>query len=309
MRLSLPILCLSASLTGLVGCAGINKTMDKGTGALGELLLPLSEEVQLGKQIAADVNKQEKILNDQEVQAYVRSVGKRIADASGDKRKGIQYTFTVIDQPDVINAFALPGGHIYVYSGLILAARTEAELASVLGHEVGHVTGRHAAQSLGTAYGLEALSAVALGEKPGTITQIAAGIAAQGYMSRHSRDAEREADSLGLQYLIKAGYDPHAMPRFFQELVRVGGTSNALEQFFASHPDASERSKNLERMIKQRKAGAGAKSLVGDFEKLKTRIRGGAAPAQGAAAPTKQQAGSSSAPAPGPAPAPAPAGR
>src|SRR5690606_10383507 len=125
-----------------LSCASVTRTIDKGTGAVGEVLLPVSEEARLGKQLADEVNKQEKIHPDAQVQAYVAKVGRRIVDASRDRRKGITYRFTVIDQPRVINAFALPGGHIYVYSGLILAARSEAELASVLGHEVGHVTSR-----------------------------------------------------------------------------------------------------------------------------------------------------------------------
>jgi len=304
MRRSLPLLFLCA---GLAGCANVNQTLDKGTGALGELLLPLAEEVQLGHQLAADVNKQEKVLDDPEVQAYVNQVGQRIAKASKDKRKGIKYTFTVIDQPQVINAFALPGGHIYVYSGLIIASRNEAELAAVLGHEVGHVTSRHAAQSLGTAYGLEALSAVALGEQPGAVAQIAAGIAAQGYMSRHSRDAEREADTKGLQYLMAAGYDPKAMPRFFEELARHSGGSNAIADFFASHPNPGERSKVLSRSIQQKGNPSGATALVGDFERIKARLQGKAAPASSSAGSSSKPASSGGTSAPSPAPAPAPA--
>ncbi|AKU90444.1 M48 family metallopeptidase [Vulgatibacter incomptus] len=304
MRLKLPILFFLAA--GLAGCASVNKTMDKGTGTLGELLLPLSEEVSLGKQLSADVDKQEKVLNDPEVQAWVNQLGQKIVAASGDKRKGVRYTFTVIDKPGVINAFALPGGHIYVYSGLITAARSEAELASVLGHEVGHVTERHAAKSLGTAYGLEALSTVALGKKPGTVTQIASGIAAQGYMSRHSRDAERDADTKGLDYLIRAGYDAKAMPRFFQELVRVSGKSSSLEQFFASHPDPAERAKTLEASIRSKGGAAGKTEIIGGFDRIKARLLGNTSvPASSTGAPSAPSG--SGAPAPGPAPAPAPA--
>src|SRR5690606_12528518 len=146
---------------------------------------------------------------------------------------GITYRFTVIDEPRQVNAFALPGGHIYVYSGLIAAADSEAELAGVLGHEIGHVAERHAAQALGAQFGLQTLASLALGQNPSLIEQIAAGIAAQGYLSRHSRDAERESDSRGLQYLIAAGYDPTAMPAFFKKLERMsGGNPGALQQFF-----------------------------------------------------------------------------
>ncbi|HLV60264.1 MAG TPA: M48 family metallopeptidase [Fredinandcohnia sp.] len=256
----------------VAGCASVTRTVDRGTGAIGEMLLPVSEEVRLGNQLAAEVNKQEKVHPDKEVQAYVAKVGKRIAKASGDDRKGITYRFTVIDDPKTINAFALPGGHIYVYSGLILAAKSEAELAAVLGHEVGHVTSRHAARALGAAFGLETLSRLALGEEPGTVAQLAAAIAAQGYMSRHSRDAEREADERGLDYLIAAGYEPSAMPAFFKTLAKASGSPSSLEKFFASHPEPAERAKTLEQAIRARRAGKGKTEIVGDFAKIQQRL-------------------------------------
>ncbi len=310
MRKTLPLLLLSSSLLANAGCASMSKTVDRGTGALGEILLPLSEEVKLGKQLAADVDKQEKILNDPEVQAWVNKVGQRVAKASGDKRSGIRYTFTVIDKPGMINAFALPGGHIYIYSGLITASQSEAELASVLGHEVGHVTARHAAQSLGTAYGLETLSAVALGKNPGAITQIAAGIAAQGYMSRHSRDAERDADARGLDYLIAAGYDAKAMPRFFQELEKISGKSNSLEEFFASHPHPADRVKTLTNAIAKKGNPSGSASLIGGFDAIKARLLGKKPAAAGSTSTSKPASTTPASPSDGPLPpAPAPAGR
>lgn len=284
-----------------LSCASVTRTIDKGTGAVGEVLLPVSEEARLGKQLADEVNKQEKIHPDAQVQAYVAKVGRRIVDASRDRRKGITYRFTVIDQPRVINAFALPGGHIYVYSGLILAARSEAELASVLGHEVGHVTSRHAARSLGTAFGLETLSRLAMGDDPGTVAQLATAIAAQGYMSRHSRDAEREADSRGLDYLIAAGYDPNAMPSFFDTLARQSGSAHALEKFFASHPQPGERAKALRQSIRDRKAPKGRTEIVGGFAEIQARLG-----KKGTSSPSPSSG--SQAPKTSPRPAPRPAG-
>lgn len=260
-------------LFALAACASINRTVDRGTGAMGEFLFPVSEEIKLGNQLAHEVNRQEKVHPDAQVQAYLQKVGQRIAKASGDRREGIKYRFTVIDEPKVINAFALPGGHIYVYSGLILAAKSEAELAAVLGHEVGHVTSRHAARSLGAAFGLETLAKLALGNEPGTIAQVATAVAAQGYMSRHSRDAEREADERGLDYLIAAGYEPQAMPRFFQTLAKHSGSASSLEQFFASHPQPGERAKTLDRGIRARRAPKGRAEIVGGFTKVQARLR------------------------------------
>lgn len=278
MRRMLAGLLIASSFAG---CASVQATADKGSKAIGEALLPVSEERQLGKQLAAQVDQEEKVLNNREVQNYVDRVGQLLVKASGDKR--FKYTFTVIDKPGVINAFALPGGHIYVYTGLIQAADTEAELASVLGHEVGHVVERHAAAQLGTQFGLQTLAGLALGNNPGQIQQIAAGIAAQGYMMRHSRDAEREADSDGLRYLIKAGYDPKAMPIFFRKLEKIaGGNPGAIQQFFSSHPAPGERAKTLSAAIGNR---SGKSEVVGGFANIKRQLGssapGGTAPKSG----------------------------
>lgn len=271
------------TLTGLViacslaGCASVQQSVDKGSKAIGEALLPVSEERQLGKQLAAQVNQEEPILNNKQVQDYVSRVGQLLVKASGDKR--FTYTFTVVDKPGVVNAFALPGGPIYVYSGLIQAADSEAELASVLAHEVGHVTERHAAAQLGTQFGLQTLAGLALGNNPGQLQQLATGIAAQGYMMRHSRDAEREADSDGLAYLIKAGYDPKAMPAFFRKLERIaGGNPNAIESFFASHPAPGERAKTLSATVGNR---TGKSEIIGGFADIKRQLGSSPAPKSG----------------------------
>ncbi|WP_373047979.1 M48 family metallopeptidase [Vulgatibacter sp.] len=260
----------------MAGCSGVQKTADAGTTALGEALLPTSEEVKLGNQLAAEVNKEEKILKNDAVQRYVDQVGQKIVNAAGkDRRAGIKYNFTVIDNPNQVNAFALPGGHIYIYSGLIKAADSEAELASVLGHEVGHVTERHAARALGAQFGLQTLASLALGQNPGMISQLAAGIAAQGYMSRHSRDAEREADNEGFAFFTRAGYDPAAMPAFFKKLQRMsGGNPNAFEQFFASHPAPGERAQTLSGKIRTSGKSSGKSELVGGFDQIKAQIGG-----------------------------------
>lgn len=284
MRRTLAALLIAC---GLAGCASVTQTANKGTKAIGEALLPVSEERQLGKQLAAQVDQEERILNNKQVQDYVNRVGQLMVKASGDKR--FQYTFTVVDKPGVVNAFALPGGHIYIYSGLIQAADNEAELASVLGHEVGHVVERHAAAQLGTQFGLQTLASLALGNNPGQLQQIAAGIAAQGYLMRHSRDAEREADSAGFRYLVKAGYDPKAMPAFFRKLERIaGGNPNAIEEFFSSHPAPGERAKTLTAEAGNR---TGKTEIVGGFANIKKQL-GGSSP--GGTAPKSGTSGGTS---------------
>jgi len=266
MRMLSTLVLVLATATG---CA----TASKGSAALGQALLPTSEEVKLGNQLAAQVNQEEKILNNDTVQRYVDQVGQRVAKVAPDKRKGIRYQFTVVDDPRQVNAFALPGGHMYVYSGLIAAAGSEAELASVLAHEVGHVNARHAAQSLGAQFGLQTLASLALGQNPGQIQQLGAAIAAQGYLMRNSRDMEREADERGLDYLRRAGYDTSAMPAFFRRLEKLAGSNPSfIQAFFASHPAPGERATTLSKEIQRKRLSGGKKEIVGSFSSIQSQL-------------------------------------
>ena len=131
---------------------------------------------------------------------------------------GITFKFQVIDDPDTVNAMALPGGWVYIYSGLLLVSDTEAEVAAVLGHEVAHVTRRHIAERLVTIYGIDALQQVVANQGGGALTSIISDVAANGYLLKYSRDHETDADLTGLTYLIRAGYDPNGFISFFKKL-------------------------------------------------------------------------------------------
>ena len=201
---------------------------------------------------------------DQGLQAYVAAVGERVKDASelGDQT----FTFTLLDS-DVVNAFALPGGYVYVTRGLMALANNEAELAGVLGHEVGHVTARHSAQrydqqrigQVGTMLGqlgglliggyLGGAQGAQLGGQYGG--QVAS-VGAQAWVQGYSRDQEFEADQLGIRYLGQAGYDPGAMASFlatlqaedvYRQKTQGGGTDEAsvLGDWFRSHPRTPDR--------------------------------------------------------------------
>lgn len=296
MRRVLANLLIGVTLAGAgAGCASVSKTTESGSKAIGSLLLPVSEEQQLGNQLASQVNQEEKILDNQQVQAYVDRIGQRMVQASGDRR--FKYQFTVIDKPNEVNAFALPGGHIYVYSGLIRAADNEAELASVLGHEVGHVVERHAASQLGAQFGLQTLAALALGNNPGQIEQLAAGVAAQGYLMKNSRDAERQADDDGLRYTVKAGYDPRAMPAFFQKLQKIaGGDPNAIEAFFSSHPGSGERVKTTTEQIRKMGNPTGKTEIIGGFSQIKSQLGSSGSRSSGSTAPKGGTSSGSTAP-------------
>ena len=218
------ILVLTASGTlglgvglGAGGCRAVHGV----THAASYALLPPEEENRLGEQVAAEFEREVVLLDDPEINAYVDELGERIV-AVADVPDGIELSFDVIDAPDVINAVALPGGRIYVYTGLMRAAQDEAELVAVLAHEVAHVTRRHIASQLVAMFGVQTLAGMVLGENPGMVQQLAAGVAAQGYMLQFGREAEREADEVGLQYVVEAGWDPHGYVSFFNRLVDQG---------------------------------------------------------------------------------------
>jgi predicted Zn-dependent protease len=179
------------------------------------------------------------------VEAYVDMVGQRVA--AGTERYDVHYTFTVIDSPEV-NAFSMPGGFIYVSRGLLTLANSEAELAGVLGHEIGHVTARHSAerysQSVVAGLGLAVLSAAV--NQPGVSR--AAGIGSDLALKSYSRTQEFQADELGIRYLSRAGYDPFAVSKFLAELDastkldrQIKGKGEGGPGYFATHPLTSDR--------------------------------------------------------------------
>lgn len=178
--------------------------------------------------------------------AYVSGIGARLTQNT--ERGDVQYKFFVLDTP-MVNAFALPGGYIYVTRGLLALANSEAELASVLAHEIGHITGRHSAerysQGVLTSLGAAVLSAAA---DNNTASQ-ALGLGAELYTKSYSRGQESEADDLGIRYLSRAGYDPRAMARFLSsldhhsalesEIAGVNGQKSF--SYFSTHPRTADR--------------------------------------------------------------------
>ncbi|MGB4073701.1 M48 family metalloprotease [Pseudomonas sp.] len=187
----------------LAGCA-----VNPATGRNNFVMMSEQQELDLGRRYNQQILKENPRYADEKLQAYVQQVGERVAKNS--HRSQLTYTFTVVDSPD-INAFALPGGYIYIHRGLLVYLSSEAELAAVLGHEVGHVTARHSVQQQSQSSAWNILGqAVALGTGVGAaadITNVLGGAVVSGY----GRDMELEADGLGAQYLARSGYDPQAM--------------------------------------------------------------------------------------------------
>ena len=197
------------ALLALTGCA-----LNPATGRSDFVMMSESQELELGRRYNQEILKQYPRYPDEKLQAYVQQVGERVAKHS--HRSQLNYQFTVVDSPD-LNAFALPGGYIYIHRGLLAYLNSEAELAAVLGHEVAHVTARHSVQQQSQSSAWNILGqAVAIGTgigAAGELTNVLGGAFVRGY----GRDMELEADGLGAQYLARSGYDPQAMI----EVVRV----------------------------------------------------------------------------------------
>jgi beta-barrel assembly-enhancing protease len=212
----------------------------------------VQDDVKLGRQAAAEVERQMPILNDYEVTNYVQEVGRRLVNAipSEYQQPQFQYTFRVVNARD-INAFALPGGPMYVNRGMIEAARTEGEMAGVMAHEIAHVALRHGTaqatrqSSVGSQLGMLGmiLGGAILGGQTGA--QIGA-MGAQAWMTKYSREYETTADILGAQIMARAGYDPRDLANMFRTIEQQSGGSRAPE-WLSSHPNPGNRYATIER--------------------------------------------------------------
>jgi len=222
-----------------IGKRNINAgTGDKFFGWLGG---SREKEMQIGRQLALEVEQQGKMVEDPVVTEYVNRVGQNIVLHSDAK---VPFTIKVIDS-DEVNAFALPGGFFYVNRGLILAADNEAELAGVMAHEIAHVAARHAMENQGKGAALQygMLAGIIFGGPiASTVLRSGGGIFGALSMLKFSRGAEGEADRLGVQYLYAAGYDPTAMSTMFEKLASQNKKKpGTLSKLFSSHPQSLDR--------------------------------------------------------------------
>src|SRR5687767_3272107 len=219
----------------LIGKRNINK------GIISKMSGSTEKEVRIGRQLAAEIDRQAKFIDDPVITEYVNRVGQNIVLHSDAK---IPFTIKVIDS-DEVNAFALPGGFFYVNKGLLLAADNEAELAGVMAHEIAHVAARHAVENQTKASLLEYAAlggSIFLGGIPGLIYQNTAGIGLLGIFMKFSRGAEEEADKLGVQYMYAAGYDPGAMATMFEKLeAKNKKKPGFIARAFATHPAPPDR--------------------------------------------------------------------
>ncbi|PYX00960.1 MAG: peptidase M48 [Acidobacteria bacterium] len=210
-------------------------------------LFSKDQDVQLGKESAAQVRKQMPVVRDPVLSEYVSRVGRRLADSQEARASGFPFTFEVVADPS-INAFALPGGPMFIHTGLLKAVDNEAQLAGVMGHEMSHVILRHGTNQASKAQliQLPALLAgqVAGGSMLGRLAQAGIGLGANSVLLKFSRGAESQADLMGSHLMAEGGYNPMQMARFFEKLNSQGG-SRTLE-FLSDHPNPGNRERAIE---------------------------------------------------------------
>ena len=223
----------------LPGKYDLSRIGERGIGS-GVNFYSLDREIALGKEISGDVERQSRILHDPIVEEYINRIAQNIVHNSDAK---VPFTIKVIDN-DEVNAFALPGGFFYVNSGLILAAESESELAGVMAHEIAHVAARHATrgETKRNIWNLASIPLIFVGGPIGYAVQQAAGIAVPMGFMKYSRDAEREADLLGLEYDYVSGYDPASFVQFFEKIETLDKKKpNFIAKAFATHPMTEDR--------------------------------------------------------------------
>ena len=258
------ILALSISLTTIQAARAVSwfEMLIRGAQILQLSTISNKQEVQLGQQINEQLIKsgQAKISRNRALTSYINRIGQQLAKISD--RSDIPYTFQVVDDSS-INAFATMGGFVYINTGLISTADNEAELASVIGHEIGHIVGRHSIKQM-----RETAIAQGVLSTAGLDTSQAVQIGVELALTRpNSRQDELEADHFGLENLKKAGYAPVGMLSFMQKLLAAGGSTPS---FLSTHPATSERIKLLQQDIDSQTANVG-KGL--DSQAYKKRIQ------------------------------------
>jgi predicted Zn-dependent protease len=216
--------------------------------------MTVDQEIQLGLQAAPQMAQQFGGLHpDSRAQALVDEVGQRIVQASAAGETDYQFEFHLLADDKTINAFALPGGQIFITAALYERFQTEGQLAGVLGHEIGHVVGRHSAEQMAKARLMEGLAGaagvvVADPDNPQSSAQMAA-VVAQVVNMKHGRDDELESDRLGVRFMADAGYDPRSLLAVMEILAESNG-GQAPPEFFSTHPNPERRSERIQAAIR-----------------------------------------------------------
>jgi len=232
-------------------------------------LFSKDQDVQLGKENADQVRQQMAVIKDPVLTEYVNRVGKRLVTAREAQESGFPFTFEVVADPS-INAFALPGGPMFINTGLLRAVDNEAQLAGVMGHEMSHVILRHGTNQASKSKLIE-LPAVLGSQMAGTsmmgqLAQLGIGLGANSVLLKFSRSAESQADLMGSHLMAESGYNPIEMARFFNKLNAEGG--QRAPQFLSDHPNPDNRQKAIEEEI-QKLPQQNYGYQTGEFQRMK----------------------------------------
>ena len=250
----LAVLLLFTLSLSLGGCS-----VNPATGKQQLNLYSEAEEIEMGRQAHEEILATVELYDDPELQAYVEDLGMEIAATS--ERPHLPWSFKVVDDP-AVNAFALPGGYVYITRGLLTHLDSEAELVAVLGHEVGHVTARHgvnqASKQMLAMAGVGIGIAVFVDPDLEDLAGVAAGLGMSLLFLKHGRDDERQADDLGLRYVVRTGHDPRRMPDLFSVLEGVGQVEGVgrLPSWLSTHPNPGARRERIQQEVA---------ALQGDF--------------------------------------------
>ena len=229
------------------------------------------QDIQLGREAAKEIEQQAEVVQDKRLTAYVARIGDRLAKAS--QAPDYPYTVKVVADKS-INAFALPGGPIYVHTGLISAADNESQLAGVVAHEIAHVALRHSTSRASKASVFQipmVLAGQVLGKKGGllgSLGQIGIGFGVNSLFLKYSRKAEKDADIVGARMMARVGYDPVEMARFFEKL-EGSGSGSRMPQFFCDHPNPGNRVRYVEEKVRELPAADYTKGETREFNTMK----------------------------------------
>lgn len=245
------------------------------------------QDIKMGQEYAQQIESQVQVINDPTLHAYVNRIGQRLVNSIEGQK--FPFTFKVVNDPS-INAFALPGGPMYVHTGLIAAADNEAQIAGVLGHEMGHVMLRHGTNQASKANLIQIPAMIAgglfdKGGMMGTLAQLGIGLGANSVLMKFSRTAETDADLFGARLVHNAGYNPVELARFFEKLEAETGKGSAVTQFFSDHPNPGNRINTIQSDMKFYKAKSyEASSLTPELSQAKAIIKKLPAPPKKSAA-------------------------
>lgn len=225
-------------------------------------VVSVAEEIQLGEQTAGEVRKQMQISPDPALNAKVTALGERLVQAL--PRRDFAYRFYVVNDKSP-NAFTIPGGSIYVHTGLLEFAKSEVEVAGVMAHEIGHAYLRHPAKSISRQYGVQTLSQILFkgnAAAQGQVKKVAVQIAQNSILSRYGREDEFEADEVGFYILRRSGQSVSGLLSFFGRLQQLQGSGNAMTAFLSTHPPTPERISRL-KALEAGQAGSQTRASTG----------------------------------------------